>query len=239
MLVPALALSFTFALGEIPAALRCEVEDGPGSSAAHAAVADPVAARAAIADSTLRATYESGVTWDSFLADARARRALWLSNWERALVPADALAQARALPGRWLILAIALDACSDSVNTIPYLAKLAEEVPALDIRIVHPDAARGLMAARRTPDGRAATPTVILLDLAGNEVGCWVERPAELQRRAIEARAGGGTSQFASEKQGWYDRDAGASTVREVVALLAAAAGGARGCDAGGPSSGL
>lgn len=237
MLVATLGLSLALLGPSEP--LRCE--------AGVPAVAGPAAPRSspllqpasAAPDSSLRATFESGVAWDAFLEAARARRALWLQNWERAVVPADALAGARALPGRWLLLAIAVDSCSDSVNTIPYLARLVEEVPTLQLRIVHPDAARRLMAERRTPDGRAATPTVILLDLAGNEVGCWVERPAALQRRALEARAGGGTAQFAAEKQAWYDNDSGASTVREIVALLSAAAAGARGCDAAAPSSGL
>jgi hypothetical protein len=190
------------------------------------------------ADSALVALYLSGQTWDAFLAAARARRAAWLKNWESATIPADALAQARALPTGFRLLAIAVDSCSDSVNTIPYLAKLVAEMPALELRIISPRAGREVMAARPTPDGRAATPTVILLDAAGNEVGCWIERPLALQAIAIEAGAGGGTPEFASAKQGWYDADAGASTIREVVALLADATKGTGGCDALAPSRG-
>jgi hypothetical protein len=183
-------------------------------------------------DSALAAAYNSGITWDAFRSSAWARRAAWMANWENAKIPADALAQARALPPGFRLLVIAVDSCSDSVNTIPYLAKLVAEVPGLGMRILSPAAGRSLMAARPTPDGRPATPTVILLDSQSEEVGCWIERPAALQAIAIEARAGGGTSAFAATKQGWYDADAGASTIREVVALLADAAAGKRGCDA-------
>lgn len=219
MLVPALVLALS--LGA-PAA--CEIPPG--------------AAEPGLRDSALVATYEAGVTWETFLGAARARRALWLRNWERATVPADALAAARALPGRWRLLVIAVDSCSDSVNTIPFIARLVAEVPGLEMRIVSPGAGRPLMAARPTPDGRPATPTVILLDAAGTEVGCWIERPAALQAKAIAAGAGGGTPAFAREKQAWYDDDAGASTVREIVGKLAAAARGTSGCDAGRASSG-
>jgi hypothetical protein len=183
-------------------------------------------------DSALAAAYASGITWDAFLSSAWSRRDAWMKNWENARIPADALAQARTLPPGYRLLVIAVDSCSDSVNTIPYLAKLVAEVPSLSMRILSPTAGRRLMAERPTPDGRPATPTVILLDAQGEEVGCWIERPVALQTIAIEARAGGGTSAFAATKQGWYDTDAGASTIREVVALLAEAANGAGGCDA-------
>ncbi len=182
------------------------------------------------ADSALVALYEHGERWEGFLANATARRALWVRNWETGTVPADALAQAAALPGTWRLLVTAVDGCSDSVNTIPFLARLVEAVPQLEMRIITPDAGRPLMHARRTPDGRAATPTVVLLDAEGNDAGCWIERPAELQALAQAARAEGRMERFASGKQAWYDADAGASTIREVVALLAAAASGAPRC---------
>lgn len=231
---------FLLALSPVdPAALRC-VEGMSRVSISAERPAIPASAiaptvQSADADSALVAAYAAGETWEHFLAEARAGRAIWLKNWEGAVVPADALAQARALPAGFRLLVIAVDACSDSINTIPYLAKLVAEVPSLEMRIIKPMVARPFMEARPTPDGRAATPTVILLDAAGVEVGCWIERPAALQAKAIEARASGGMMAFMGSKQGWYDTDAGASTVREVVALLAAAASGKRGCDAAAP----
>lgn len=217
----ALALSVVF-----PGAERCDV---PVASAPSVQ---------ATADSTLAQAYAAGVTWDAFLSSARARRDAWLRHWTEAQVPADVLAEARRVSGRWRLLVIAVDSCSDSVNTIPYLARLVADVPELEMRIVSPRAGRALMAARPTPDGRPATPTVILLDEAGAEAGCWIERPRALQDIALAAKAGGGTPEFAAAKQRWYDEDAGESTLREVVALLRAAEAGARGCDAAGDSRG-
>lgn len=242
MLLSALALSAAF---HAAAPARCDASGADRTPTAARADRHPITAprgaspRAlSVPDSALAALYETGIGFDRFLAEARARRALWTRNAADAQVPADVLAVATALPGRWRLLAVTVDGCSDSVNTIPYLARLAELVPQLELRIISPRAGREVMAARRTPDGRAATPTVVILDEAGREAGCWIERPAALQRLAIEAKAGGGTTGFAATKQGWYDADAGASTVREVVALLTAAAGGARGCDGGSPSEG-
>lgn len=188
------------------------------------------ASRAVAPDSALLALYDGGDGWEVFLLNARARRAMWDTHWENGTVPVDVLAEARALPGQWRLLVVAVDGCSDSVNTIPYLAHLVAQVPQLEMRIVTPDAGRAVMEGHRTPDGRAATPTVLLLDAAGTDAGCWVERPSALQAKAIAYRAEGRSAEFLREKQAWYDEDAGASTVREVVAMIAAAAAGRRVC---------
>ena len=184
------------------------------------------------ADSALVSLYERGRPWQEFLDATQARREMWMRNATRGLAPADAVARARALPGRWRLLAIAVDSCSDSVNTIPFIAQLVAQVPQLELRIVSPSEGRAVMEARRTPDGRAATPTVVILDAEGREAGCWIERPAALQAIAMAANAGGGTPAFAERKASWYAEDAGTSTITEIVALLEKAAAGARGCDA-------
>ncbi|MCC7003234.1 MAG: thioredoxin family protein [Gemmatimonadaceae bacterium] len=185
-----------------------------------------------VADSTLVALYASGTDFATFLAAAEARKAAWQKNWTEGRVPEDAVAVAQSLPGKWRLLVVAVDGCSDSVNTIPYIARLVARVPSLEMRIVLPEPGRPVMEAHRTPDGRPATPTVVLLDEAGRNVGCWIERPAELQRQAVAAREAGTLDAFQRGKQAWYDADAGASTVREVGVMLEAAAAGSPRCDA-------
>ena len=222
VIVPLLLL----ALAAPPGGATCDL---PESSFASGA---PLAAlhAAPVTDSSLAALYASGENFETFLANAVARRAMWLKNWEQAEVPADVLASALAIPGEWRILVSAVDGCSDSVNTIPYLAKLVALVPSLRMQIVKPGPGRVIMEAHRTPDGRPATPTVVILDADGRDVGCWVERPAELQELAIKARSEGKVDEFQRGKQTWYDADAGASTMREVVAVIAAAASGTPRC---------
>ena len=203
---------------------------------AEALVTAPGAATPSVApDSTLGALYASGVDYAAFLGATAARRAQWLANSGAARIPADVLATARGLMGRWRLLVVAVDSCSDSVNTIPYLAALVAQVPGLEMRVVLPGPGKPVMEAHRTPDGRPATPTVVVLDAAGREAGCWVERPAVLQADALAARRDGRYDAFQTGKQAWYDADAGASTVREVVAVLAAAAAGTPRCDTGAP----
>ena len=181
-------------------------------------------------DSTLTALYASGQDYRTFLAEAKARREMWVRNTEQAVIAPDVLATARGLMGKWRILVVAVDGCSDSVNTIPYIAKLVELVPSLEMRMVLPGPGAPVMESHRTLDGRAATPTLVVLDAAGNDVGCLVERPFSLQKLIQTARADGTLESF--QKQKWYDADAGASVVRDMVTVLQAAASGSPSCDA-------
>jgi hypothetical protein len=187
---------------------------------------------ASVPADSLSALYAGGVTWTDFLASANARRALWLENYEAGEPAADLIQRAREVGGTWRFLVVAVDSCSDSANTIPFLARLVEAVPGLDLRVVHPTAGRRLMEAHRTADGRAATPTVLLLDEAYVERGCFVERPRALRRLLAERASLGDADRFEAKME-WYREDRGSETVKELVELLEAAAAGTVICERG------
>lgn len=182
------------------------------------------------ADDELRAAYESGQTFDAFLSAADARKELWERNYGSGEVPEEVVARARALGGTWHILAIAVDGCSDSVNTIPYVALLAEAAPNIELRIVDSSDGRAFMEARPTPDGRAATPTLVFLNDDFEDVGCWIERPTPLQEWAMGEGDDLSRGDFMDHKMSWYREDGGRSTVDEVVGILEAASRGEHVC---------
>jgi hypothetical protein len=135
-------------------------------------IAPAVAPPRAVPADSLRELYASGATFAGFLAAASQRRDQWESNYARgSAIDATLVARARAVRGPWRLLVVAVDSCSDSVSTIPYLARLVEAVDGLEMRIVLPAAGKGVQEAHRTPDGRAATPTVVLLDGEWNTAG--------------------------------------------------------------------
>jgi hypothetical protein len=174
--------------------------------------------------------YRAGTTFPEFLAAARRRVALWQRTAARASVP-DALGTRVAeVPGEWHLLVIAEDGCSDSANSVPYLAKLAEVAPNLDLRIIDSRRGRPFMKRHRTPDGRAATPTVLLLDDRFQLAGCWIERPAELQAWHARSRAQLSDQEYLRLKFAWYDRDAGRSTLEEITQMIEAAGQGTPSC---------
>jgi hypothetical protein len=200
-----------------------------GADAPARAQAPPAAvsaeASAPLDPTLLEALYAQGRAFDVFLEAATARREQWVSNYEHGRVPDDLAARARGVAGAWRLLVVAVDACSDSVGTLPYLARLAEAVDTLDLRVVDPKAGKAVMEARRSPDGRATTPTVVLLDAEGRERGCFVEQPAGVQSwwLAVPREQ---QRELLQKKMDWYAADAGTSTVREVVEMLEATAAG-------------
>ena len=165
--------------------------------------------------------YARGVTYAAFVEQVRVREAEWRRNTESAAVPEELARRVAALPADRRLLVVAVASCSDSVSTIPYLAKLAAASGGhVDIRIVDGDAGRAVMEAHRTPDGRAATPTIAVLDAGGRLVGAWSERPSALQTWYLEQKPHLSSRELASQKAAWYARDAGRSTIEEVVRLL-------------------
>ena len=123
--------------------------------------------------------------FDQFLSSVRSQEAQWKSRFANAAIDADALTRVRALKERRRILVIAEDRCHDSAWALPYIAKLAAAVPErLDLRVISKAAGRDVQEYR-TPDGRVATPTVIVLDESNRALAGWVERPSELHTWVI------------------------------------------------------
>lgn len=181
---------------------------------------------AVVPDSVYRRLFDGGVTMDAFLAAARQRKEQWATNYQRGVVADAVLARARSVPGPWKLLVVAVDGCSDSVNTVPYIARLAEQLMGTELRIVDNSAGRAVMDAHRTPDGRSATPTVILLDANYQERGCWIERPSELRDWILSHKATDRDRDIFEHKMSWYEKDKGHKTLVDIAEMIAAAGRG-------------
>lgn len=184
-------------------------------------------------DSTLLQLQASGQTFADFLVAAKARREGWLQMRDSARVDETLLARARAVGGTWHLLVIAIDRCGDSMNSVPYLAKLAEQVPGLDLRIVLPDQGRVVQETHRSLDGRVATPTIVLLDASGRDVGCIVELPREIRDWAHGVRSTVSSDSLHAGIRMFYARDRGQGITTEAVEMLEAAKAGGVHCKSG------
>lgn len=185
------------------------------------AVACSPAGGAPAPSDTLSALYQQGQPFAQFLLDTKSRKETWTDNYANGRVDDQTAGRIRALSGHWRLLVIAVDRCSDSANTIPFLARMVEASGgALEMRIVHPDQGKSVQEAHRTSDGRAATPTVILLDESGEEVGCWVERPTPLADWYNAQKPKMKESKLNEQKGDWYKKDLGKTTVRELLEML-------------------
>jgi len=167
------------------------------------------------------ALYAKGVTFAAFLDAATAHPDDWRSRYSNAAVNADAVSRLRALPARRQLLVVAEDYCSDSTATVPYVARLVDAAPdRLEMRVIDSRTGRAVMEAHRTPDGRAATPTVVVLTAEGRLIGAWPERPSTLQTWVLEHKSTLTPEEFRERKAAWYAEDAGKSAVAEILALI-------------------
>ncbi|MCC6244780.1 MAG: thioredoxin family protein [Gemmatimonadaceae bacterium] len=203
------------------------------SSSAVASSSRAVAPCTSAADSTLLQLQASGQTFSDFLAAAKARREGWLKMADSARVDDALLARAKAVGGTWKLLVVAIDRCGDSMNSVPYLAKLAELVPGLDLRIVLPVNGRVAQESHKSLDGRNATPTIVLLDANGRDVGCIVELPKAIRDWAHGVRSTVSSDSLHAGIAAFYARDKGRGITTEAVELLEAAKAGTPRCERG------
>lgn len=174
---------------------------------------DPVQSAAA-SDSV--AIYSRGVSWDQFLASARVERETWLKNAGREVPPGLVDRFKRVGDGLRLLLVTA-DWCNDSLHSVPYIAKLASGA-GVELRLVDFKTGKAIMDAHRTPDGRASTPTLILLR-GDQEVAAWVERPASLQWWYLDKANEISDEELLERKMSWYDWNLGSDALTEIIVL--------------------
>jgi len=178
-----------------------------------------VVPKAAAQELDVRRLYEDGITFEQFLAKAKQRRGAWHDHYENGAPTHQAVQAARAVGTETRFLVVAEDWCGDSVNTVPYLARLVEQVPGWEMRIINSRRGADVMAANLTPDGREATPTILVLDSDHEQIGAFVERPTILQEWFLRAESELPREELFEQKYTWYTEDAGEETVRELTEL--------------------
>lgn len=174
----------------------------------------------------LEERWASAMTLAEFIDGAEANQELWRGVLGRARVPAEVTERLRGLPGKRYLLVLLEDWCGDAANTVPVLARLAEELPGLELRVLRRDENLDLMDAHLSGTSRAI-PVAIVLDERFQELGWWGSRPRPLQEwfTSEEAQAMERTERY-REMRRWYARDQGRTTLEEVATLLEATAAG-------------
>ena len=172
-------------------------------------------------DIDYQARYGQGSTFADFLEKARSRRDEWRAHYNDATVSPALITRMRALAAKRRLLVVAEDWCSDSVNTVPYIARLIDGAPErLDMRVVNRETGKDVMEAHKTPDGRTATPTIVVLGEDWQVIGAWTERPAAVQTWFLEKQKTTMQKPLHDELLAWYEKDAGKTTVNEIADLV-------------------
>lgn len=92
------------------------------------------------------------------------------------------------------IVAFGEDWCTDVIQFLPVVVKLAEEVPSIDLRIFERDEHLELMEPYYKEGKYHSIPVFVIYDQDWNELGHFIERPAAVtQQMAVE------TARFAKD----------------------------------------
>jgi hypothetical protein len=163
--------------------------------------------------------FRAGDSFARFLERPLSNKPLWEAIYNRATVEDGLVSRVQALGGRWHLLVLNEDWCGDSVNILPYLAKLTDGLDTMELRIVRRDENLDIMDAHLTGKARSI-PVVILLDENFRECGWWGPRPTELQRWVIEEGLKLPKDQRYKHVRTWYARDRGRTTMAEIIGTL-------------------
>lgn len=165
------------------------------------------------------------LTYEQFVRESTEHCALWTGVYRTAKVPGWAVARAGELGERFRLVALAEDWCGDATNTVPLLARWAEQTPNVELRILRRDQHPEVMDRYLTDGASRSIPVVIVLTEAMEELGWWGPRPLELQRWVkAQRRAGREKQELYPEIRRWYARDRGEATLREVLEVMAGVA---------------
>ncbi|MFN2317419.1 MAG: thioredoxin family protein [Gemmatimonadales bacterium] len=161
--------------------------------------------------------WEQALPFTQFVDEASVNQELWRGIHRQARLPEWAIAEAtRQAPRRWLVLAE--DWCNDAVSVVPVLARLADEVDGIDLRILRRDEHPAVMDEYLSEGGARAIPIVIVLDELCEELGHWGSRPSVLQQWVLANRDLEKPARNLEIRK-WYARDRGETTLREVLAV--------------------
>jgi Thioredoxin len=163
-----------------------------------------------------QARWSHALSYGDFVAASEQHRGLWEGIYRLMRVP-DWAFQAVPPGTSRRLLVIAEDWCGDASSTIPILARFADTVPGMHLRVVRRDDHPELMD-RYLTNGSRSIPIVIVLDEGFRELGHWGPRPTSLQTWVLENRPLVPKAELYPQIRKWYARDRGETTLREVLA---------------------
>ena len=171
--------------------------------------------------SEFESAWERAFPWTKYLLEeVEKHRGLWEGVYARSRVPEWALAEAAELPAARLLV-LSEDWCGDAANTVPVIARLAEQVPQIEMRVIKRDENPELMDQFLTAGARSI-PLAIVLNESFAPIGRWGPRPAELQHFVLREKREGirPSADIYRDVRTWYARDRGGTTIRELLGAV-------------------
>jgi hypothetical protein len=121
-------------------------------------------------------------------------------------------------PQKWVL--ITEPWCGDAAHSVPFIFKITQENPLIDLSIQLRDSENSEIENYLT-NGSRSIPKLIVRDQVGNDLFVWGARPAECQQLFIDLKGSGmPPAEIKTEIQKWYNADKGYSIQKEIIDLL-------------------
>ncbi len=166
-----------------------------------------------------RSRFESAQTFTQFVESATNLAELWHIGAKRAEIEARIVCDLEKVSRRINIAILNEDWCLDAVGSVPYIAKLADLIAPLEVRLLGREANPDLMDSHLTNGGRSI-PLAIVYDEDWREIGTWGPRPAPLQEWVRSTGLGLAPAEKYHHVRQWYARDHGKTSIRELVKVV-------------------
>ncbi|WKK78352.2 thioredoxin family protein [Marivirga salinae] len=144
-----------------------------------------------------------------------------MSRWDKKINLADEIVNSVvSLPKmNWLVITEAW--CGDAAQNIPFIAKLANENPNIDLRFIMRDEHPELMDQYLT-NGARSIPILVIMDENFNDLATWGPRPDEVQNMVMEAKEKPDLDQskFIESIHKWYSVDKNQTISQEFKQLI-------------------
>lgn len=128
-----------------------------------------------------------------------------MNRWDKKInLEADLISRVASLPKmNWLVITEAW--CGDAAQNIPFIAKLANENPAIDLRFIMRDEHPQIMDNYLT-NGARSIPILVMMDKNFNDLATWGPRPEPVQNMVMEAKGSPDLDQpkFIESIHKWY-----------------------------------
>jgi hypothetical protein len=158
-------------------------------------------------------------TWDGFVRYARKNVDAFTKVYDAARIPDDLVGWTGRLKTEIRLLTIGADWCGDVVANIPAVARLAEQNPNMQLRIIDRDRHADLMEHFLT-NGSKSIPVVIVARADFGDLRRWGPRPAPCQAIMTESRDKLPKEEIYPLIRDWYANDAHRTLLHEITALI-------------------
>lgn len=175
---------------------------------------------ASCAPTELTLAFARAMPYKTFLATDTTGRAFWAAVDQRATAAVATVMRETPPPaGAWRLLVVAENSCNDALASLPYLARLVDQMPGSELRVLRKADAQPLLDAHRF-HGREATPLVLVLDSDLRERGAWIERASHIQEFVTGNEGRMNEDSLWARVRVMRRDDNGRTPMREVMALM-------------------